>query len=94
MSSSTADFLGDDVRIKFVFDTEDDDDTSKNESSHNKFPFNTDLRNVVIPTDKGQMYENSGRALDTEALERTDLFKVSSLQVNSIEFYCKLIRSS
>ena len=86
LSSSTADFLGDDVRIKFVFDTEDYDDTSKNESSHNKFPFNTDLRNVVIPTEKGQMHENSGRALDTEALERTNLFKVSSLQVNSIEF--------
>ena len=88
LSSSTADFLGDDVRIKFVFDTEDYDDTFKNESSHNKFPFDTDLRNIVIPTENGQVYENSGRALDTDVLERTNLLKVSSLQVNSIECYC------
>ena len=64
LSVSKAEFLGEDVKIKFVFDPFEDYQEWTNNSSVGDFPFSTNLRNVSFTS----YYDNVG---DEENIDST-----------------------
>ena len=64
LSWSQAEFVGEDVKIKFVFDPYEDYQEWTNNSSVGDFPFSTNLRNVSFTS----YYDNVG---DEENIEST-----------------------
>merc|ERR1711892_249312 len=87
-----AEFLGEDVKIKFVFDPYEENQDLNNVSSLSDFPFTSNLRNVSISSyfesvNDEEKYEsttkadrkdlNPGRALDIEELANNNLVRVN-----------------
>ena len=68
LTASKAEFLGEDVKIKFVFDPYEDYQEWTNDSSVGDFPFSTNLRNISFTS----YYDNVGDEENIESTSKPD----------------------
>lgn len=68
LSLSQAEFVGEDVKIKFVFDPFEDYQEWTNNSSVSDFPFSTNLRNISFTS----YYDNAGKQENIESTSKPD----------------------